>query len=372
MEFQYSLHTEIIFGCGKLKQIGQVCSDRAYQNGILVCDPMFVSNGLSQKVIEYAQGRLCGVFSDITPNPTISSVNACARIIEQHHAGFLVALGGGSSMDCAKAASVVAFSGHDAQYYHSGGGTIDHAGVPLIAVPTTAGTGSEVTNVAVLSDTDRGIKAPMASARMFAKIALVDPELTLSVPPQVVASTGLDVISHALEAYWSKNHLPICDAAAIYAAKLAFDNLYRAYEHGDDIQAKENMSLASLIAGLAFGPPKTAASHACSFPLTNLYHIPHGEACAFTLDALVRINCETDAERLETFARMVGFSNASEMADEISSLKHRMRMRCTLQEAGIAEEDVPALAEACEHPNLRNNPVYLTKERLIDMFLSMK
>lgn len=372
MEFQYILRTEIAFGCGKLKKLGQLCQTRRYENGILVCDPRFAADGTAEKVIAYSDGRLCGVFSDITPNPTVDSVDACARLIEEKNAAFLVAMGGGSSMDCAKAASVVAFSGHDAHYYHSGAGKVEHDGVPIIAVPTTAGTGSEVTNVAVLSDPKRGIKAPVASDHMFAKLALIDPELTLTVPPQVVASTGLDVLSHALEGYWSKNHQPICDAAAIYAAKLAFENLYRAYQDGSDLTAKENMSLASLIAGIAFGPPKTAASHACSFPLTNLYHIPHGEACAFTLDALVRINCESDGERLETFAKMVGFENASAMADEIHSLKVRMGMRCTLEQAGIDEKDVPELVEKCGHPNLKNNPTEMTTERLTEMFMGMR
>ncbi len=372
MQFRFALHTEIEFGCGKLKKLGDICQAHGWTNGILVCDPMFIDSGLADQVLGYADGNLCGVFSDITPNPTVESVDACARLIEEKNARFIAAMGGGSSMDCAKAASVVAFSGHDARFYHSGLGAIDHAGIPIIAIPTTAGTGSEVTNVAVLSDGERGVKAPMASDHMFAKVALVDPELTRTVPPQVVASTGLDVLSHALEGYWSVNHQPVCDAVAIYAAKLAFENLYRAYQDGNDMEAKEDMSLASLMAGIAFGQPKTAASHACSFPLTNLYHLPHGEACAFTLDALLRLNCETDGERLETFAKMVGFPNVDAMADAIHSLKVNMGMRYTLAQAGIADEDVPMLARLCRHPNLDNNPTKMSQERLVEMFLAMR
>lgn len=372
MNFRYALKTEIAFGNHCVKELGRYCNEYGWSNGILVADPFFRDSGLAEAVVQYADGAISAIFSDLESNPTVMNVDACAKIVEEHNAQFIVALGGGSSLDCAKAASVTAYSGASVRSFHSEGVKISAPGLPIIAIPTTAGTGSEVTNVAVLSDPQKGMKGPMASDYMYAKLAIVDPILTMSVPPRVVASTGLDALSHALEGFWSKNHQPICDACAIYASKLVFENLYEAFRHGDNIRAKENMSLAALIAGLAFGPPKTAASHACSFPLTNIYHIPHGEACAFTLDSLLRINCEAERDRLQQLSGMIGFLSPESMADEIYRLKKVTGMRCTLKEVGIAVDDLPQFVEKCKHPNLLNNPVEMTNERLMAMFYAMQ
>ena len=191
-------------------------------------------------------------------------------------------------------------------------------------------------------------------------------------PKKVTASTGLDVISHAIEGFWSKGHQPVCDALALHAAKLAFDNILGAYEHGDDLTARENMCEASVIAGLAFTLPKTAASHACSFPLTSVYGLPHGEACAFTLDVLCTINAPAEGGRLNGFARALGFADAAGMGRRITEIKRRTGMRCTLAEAGIKEEDLPDLAKRCHHPNMLNNPVELDDAAIIDMFMRTK
>ena len=368
MEFVYSLPVKIVFGRNKLDGIGDICREAGYEAGILVCDPVFARNGLADRLVAKSGGLVKDVFSELSPNPDISEVQACGERIRKSGAKFIVALGGGSAMDCAKAASVTALAGKPVRHFHSEKGAIPGPGLPVIAVPTTAGTGSEVTSVAVLTDKEKTLKLPMASNHMYVKMAIIDPVITLSVPPAVTASTGLDVLSHALEGYWSKNHQPICDATAVYAAKLVFDNLQTAYLEGDNIDAREKMCVASLLAGLAFGPPKTAASHACSFPLTNVYKMPHGEACAFTLDKLVAINCETDGDRIEELARMVGFVDAAQMAARIFELKKFTGMKCTLAEAGIREADLGALAEACKCPNLYNNPTEMTPERLVGMF----
>lgn len=368
MDFTYSLPVKIMFGRNRLDTLADICREAGFRNGLLVSDPVFERNGLADRVLAASSGCLTGVFSGLSPNPDVEEVERCVETLRRNGNEFIVALGGGSSIDCAKAAAVTAGSGRPVRHFHSEKGVVTGPALPIIAVPTTAGTGSEVTNVAVLTDAQKGIKGPMASDLMYVRIALIDPVLTLSVPSQVTASTGLDVLSHALEGFWSRNHQPICDATAVYAAKLVFDNLDAAYRDGGDLDARENMCVASLLAGLAFAHPKTAASHACSFPLTNVYRLPHGEACAFTLDSLVRINCETDGERLDMFARMVGFSDAGAMADRILDMKRTMKMKCTLADAGIGEEELERLAESCRHPNLLNNPVEMTVERTIAMF----
>ncbi|MDR1536200.1 MAG: iron-containing alcohol dehydrogenase [Planctomycetota bacterium] len=368
MNFTYSLPVRIVFGRDKANDLGDVCAGLGLDNGLLVSDPVFAANGLAERIAAGSKGRLTDVFSSLSPNPDVAEVEECVKIVRANGHRFLVALGGGSSMDCAKAASVMAGAGLPVRRYHSEKEPIPGPGLPLIVVPTTAGTGSEVTNVAVLTDAAKGIKLPMASDHMYARLALIDPLLTLSVPPIVTASTGLDVLSHALEGFWSIHHQPICDAAAIYSAKLVFDHLPAAHRDGGDLEAREWMCVASVVAGLAFAHPKTAGSHGCSFILTNKYRLPHGEACAFTLDSLVEINCEADGERIATLARMVGFASPKEMAGRIRTMKREMGMRRTLAEAGIGLDELESLVEGCRNPNLLNNPVELTRERLLAMF----
>jgi len=372
MNFSYSQKVDIVFGRDQLEQLGQICKEKNLKNGLLVCDALFVQNGMAERVMAHSKGALANIFSGLSPNPDVEEVDSCVQKVQNMRAEFILALGGGSAMDCAKAAAVIAKTDNPTRYFHSECGAVQTPGLPVIAVPTTAGTGSEVTNVAVLSDRAKGIKGPMASDLMYVRLALIDPVLTLSVPPAVTASTGLDVLSHALEGYWSKNHQPICDALAIYAAKLVFDNLYATYEDGANLDAREQMCIASLIAGLSFNHPKTAASHACSFPLTNLYHMPHGEACAFTLDKLIAINCETNAERINTLARMVGFTDADQMAARTLELKQKMGMKCSLAQAGIRTEDLEELSKQCQHPNMRNNPTEMSMERTIALFRSLE
>lgn len=372
MKWNYVQPVEIIFETGVVKRLAEILTGRGLNHGVLVCDPFFAQSGLAEEIRGLAGGRIAAVYSAVTPNPRVEEADACARLMRDVGADFAVALGGGSPMDCAKAACAVALSGEPIAEYHTGGKKLGGRALPLIAIPTTAGTGSEVTCVAVLSDPEKGIKAPIADPSLYAKLALIDPELTLSVPPRVTAATGLDVLSHALEAFWSRGHQPVCDALALHAAALVFENLETVFRDGPDIRARENMCEASVIAGLAFTLPKTAASHACSFPLTTLYGLPHGEACAFTLDLLCSVNAEAENGRLHGFARKLGFADAHQMGAQITRLKKLTGMRITLADAGIDEADLPALAGKCHHPNLFNNPVRLSDEMLIDMFLRTK
>lgn len=371
MEWIYEQPVEIIFKTGGASNIESLLGDKGWNRGVLVCDPFFAQNGLAKKICESSGGRILEVFSDITPNPRVEDVNRCADIMRKCSADFAIALGGGSSMDCAKAACGIALTDDTIEAYHTGGKKLTQEVLPLVAIPTTAGTGSEVTCVSVLSDMTKGIKAPIANSKLYPKVAIIDPELTYSVPPKVTASTGLDVISHALEGFWSKNHQPICDALALHAARLGFKYLEAAYNNGNDVVAREKMCEASVIAGLAFTLPKTAASHACSFPLTNTYHIPHGEACAFTLDLLCEINAEAEGGRVNDFAKDIGFENAAAMGKRIREMKKAMGMKITLADAGIDIKDIDSLAEKCKHPNILNNPVPMGTEEIKKMFLRL-
>jgi len=372
MEWTYSQPVKLIFGTGTVKSLAKIVMELGLKNGLLVSDPIFIKNGLAAKVVDYSQGILVAVFSDITPNTTVSNVDDCAKIIRENNIEFVAALGGGSSLDCAKAACSVGKTPYSVVEFHSGKRQLGKECIPLIAIPTTSGTGSEVTPVAVLSDPERGVKAPLVSDNFYPICAIIDPALTLTVPSAITASTGMDVLSHALEGFWSKNHQPICDAMALHAARLVFEYLLPAYLDGENLVAKEKMSEASVIAGLAFGLPKTAGSHACSFPLTSIYHIAHGESCAFTLDAFTKINAEAEGGRLHNFAKMLGFKDAIGMADRIHEMKKAMGMKTTLMDACIPEEKLNELASLSQHPNMLNNPVPMDFASILGMYEGLK
>lgn len=285
MKWEYIQPVTIRFGEGIVKEVKDVAASMGCKRGILVSDPFFLTNGLADKIVKDSDGTLVCVYGEVSPNPEVKEVDACAKLIRENDIEFVVALGGGSALDCAKASATMCFrEGESVRTYHGTGVPMPQKHLPLIAVPTTAGTGSEVTCVAVLSDHELGKKGPIVSNGFYPSIAMIDPELTYTLPPRITASTGIDVLCHALEGFWSKGHQPVCDALALHACEIVFKYLRRAYKDPQDKEARAKMAEASVIAGLAFTLPKTTSSHACSFPLTNLYHIPHGEACGLTLD----------------------------------------------------------------------------------------
>lgn len=373
MNWNYLQPVEILFGNGRIDEIGEVAAKCGCKKGLLVSDRFFATNGLADAIIEKSDGILGGVFSDVSPNPDVTEVDACAVMLRDGGYDFVAALGGGSAMDCAKAASMICKTDESIREYHGTGKAVPAEHLPLIAIPTTAGTGSEVTCVSVLTDHANGKKSPIVSNSFYPVYALIDPELTYSMPPKVTAGTGIDVLSHALEGYWSRGHQPICDACALHAVKLVLQYLYVAYCEPNNAEAREKMCEASVIAGLAFTLPKTTASHACSFPLTNLHHIPHGEACGLTLDYFLRINAanETDS-RIQTLCEALGYANADELADIIHALKEKMGLRNDLKDLNLTDAQVDDLVRISRHPNLYNNPIDITDEMLYDMYQSMR
>lgn len=369
--WNYSHPTKIIFDTGAMSRVEKILEKNDLKNGVLVSDPFFAQNGLADKIVKNSNGRLIAVYSDVDPNPTVINVDNCAKVLKEHKAEFVLALGGGSSMDCAKAAASVCTTEDSITKYHGTGVALPSTHLPLICVPTTAGTGSEVTAVSVLTDHALGKKAPIASNNFYATYAVIDAELTASVPPRITASTGLDVLSHAIEAYWSVNHQPICDALAVHATELAFKWLPVAVKDGSNMKAREKMCEASVIAGLAFNHPKTTSSHACSYPLTSVYRIPHGEACALTLDYFARVNKDAQDGRIQEFARKVGFADVDAMADRLAEMKAEFGVRTDLKEFNIDKEGLDALVAASHHPNMLNNPVEITDDILYDMYSKM-
>ena len=338
MAWSFFNPVKIRFGPGTAAETADYLREMGVKRAALVVSPSARRCGQVDTVTAPAPGLfiLDEIFARMQPNPTVQNMMDCAAFVARVRADAVVAIGGGSALDCAKAAA---------------------GGLPVIALPTTSGTGSEATCISVLTD-DAGQKMPRTDPSYYPKVAVVDPELTLTVPPGVTAATGMDALSHAVEALLSIHHSPASDALALRAVPLILQNIERAYACSDDKTARCAMSEGSLLAALAFSQAKTAAAHACSFPLTMRYGLPHGAACAFTLPALCRLNAEAEDGRLHDIARVLGFDDALSFADELDRLNASLRLPRTLGAAGIPLADLPELAQECLlPPNMRNNPV---------------
>lgn len=371
--FYYEQPVPIDFGVGKIKELPSILEKFKAQNILLISAPSMVRNGMAQKIMDAAKGKIKAIFSDIQPNPTVQNTDQCVKVLREHNCDFAVALGGGSILDCAKVACFVASTTNMTEVYFTKQQPISQKGIPFIAIPTTSGTASEITNVSVLTDTVHDIKAPLASDFLYPIYALIDPTLTVSCPQKVTASSGLDVIAHSLEAFYGKKHQPYTDMAAEYAAKLAFENLLIAYHEPDNLEARTKMSLASVTAGMAFNLTQTAAAHACSYPLTQNFGVPHGEACALTLPIFWILNSTgPEGKRLEEFSRRLGFEDAKDLANRIDEMKKEMRMRMTIEEAGVTtSEDLELLVANSFAPNMKNNPVEITPDLLEKLYKSI-
>ena len=371
MAWDYRQPVQICFSEGRIGELGELIARRKLGRGVIVSTKHFVANGVTQTITENCGSAIQGCFSDFSANPDVSDVDACATLLRREDADFVIALGGGSAIDTAKAASAIARRHESIREYHGTGRQITWPGIPIIAIPTTAGTGSEVTNVSVLSDRTIHRKAPIVADAFYPTLAIIDPELTYTVPAHVTACTGMDVLSQAIEGFWSKDHQPICDACAVHATRLALNYLPIAVRDPGNVLARRKMCEASVMAGLAFGLPKTTAPHACSFPLTEHYGIAHGEACGLTLDYFIEINADAQDGRIQEFSRLVGLKNASDLAATIRALKRQIGLRTNLADLQLDEQSIASLVQASHHPNLANNPVPITDDILETMYRTL-
>lgn len=368
MSWQYTQPVDVIFGNGKFSDIYQLLPG---SKGILITSKSFMRNGIAEKLQTYAKGKIMHIFCDVTPNPDIKECKTCIAQIKEQKFDFIVALGGGSVIDFAKIISVMSATGKDVEDWYANKADIPTCSIPLIAIPTTAGTGSELTCVAVISDHQTNMKRPLVAKSFYPVTALIDPELTYTVPQHLTACAGFDVLCHAIEAYWSKHHQPICDALAIYALKLVLKYLKRAWINGKDSIAREKMAEASVIAGMAFTLPKTTAPHACSYPLTNHLGIAHGEACALTIDYFIKINYEHGCDRVLELSKELGFHDVEEFARRIKQLKQDLQLLDDLKKFTVTDKLLKELIKGSQNPNMLNNPVGMSREHLGCMYKSM-
>ena len=358
--FLYGQPVKIRFGTGCFSELGSVLREAGASKAVLVCAKYFEPDALA---FQKEHPEIAGIYAEVEPNPQLSGAARVAEMAREMKADAVVGVGGGSVIDTAKFAAAIAPGAESPESYYRGLVPFPEDPLKIIAVPTTAGTGSEVTQVSVIScgNEKQTINRPV----FMPKAAVVDPLLTLSVPPYTTMITGLDAMAHALEGYWSKNHQPITDLFAIEAVRTVLANLEAAYCDGSDVEARTAMSYAALLGGLSFALPKTAGCHACSYPLSEICHLPHGEACAFTLDSFVRIN---DDARLEYLCRAVGLRDAEELAEKIRSFKKTAGLKTTLRDLGEGADPAILAKQAAVHPLMQNNPVPMDEAALKEMF----
>ncbi len=295
----------IVHGWGTVATLPDEVRRLGGQRIMLVSDPGLVRAGLVDRIGGLLSDFDTAVFADVEPDPSLETVGACADQVRRHGADLVIGLGGGSALDVAKcAAAFVSNPGNVRDYL--GIDKLTHPAVPKIMIPTTSGTGSEVTNVAVLSLKAEKTKKGIVSRHLVADCAILDAELTQGLPGSVTASTGMDAMTHAIEAYLSRYAQPLTDHFALQAIRLISANLRTAVHHGADRTAREHMMMASLFGGLAFGSAATGMVHGLAMPLGGQFNIPHGIANAVLLPHVMRWNMVAALPRFRDIALAMG------------------------------------------------------------------
>ena len=323
-------------GWGALSQLVEAVQQFNVQRILLVTDPFLVEIGIVARVKDPLEevGIAVDVYKDVVPEPPLEIGEKLVAYAREVQSEFVIGLGGGSALDLAKLAGIITVHEGEVKDYLNLSGTkkITQKGLPTILIPTTSGTGSEVTNIAVLSlETTKDV---VTHDYLLPDLAIVDPELTVSVPPKVTAATGVDALTHAIEAYISKNASLVSDALALQAIRLISQSIRTAVKDGQNVQARTDMSYGSYLAGLAFFNAGVAGVHALAYPLGGQFHIAHGDSNAVLLPYVmgyIRSSCE---KRMKDIYDAMGFSSAH-LSQEEASYKCVDELKRLVADVGI-------------------------------------
>lgn len=358
---------EFVFGQGALDLAGHQAAGLGVRRALLVADPDLLAFGWPQQVERSLSdaGIESRLFTGLSSNPRDHEVMAGVEAFAGCGCDALVAVGGGSAMDCAKGIGIVWANGRHILEFE-GVDNVDRPGPPLLCVPTTAGTGAEVSQFAIVTDTARKVKIAIASKTLIPDAALIDPVATVTMPATLTAHTGLDALTHAMEAYVSNAHGPMTDLLALEAARLIRANLPRAMEAPADIEARGGMLLASLYAGMAFSNAILGAVHAMAHSLGGLLDLPHGLCNAILMDHVAAYNYEAAPERYQTIGRVLGacFDDSAAPSEKkeavlgaIRDFKKAAGVTMGLADIGVMPETLRELAEkALDDPCMLTNP----------------
>jgi phosphonate metabolism-associated iron-containing alcohol dehydrogenase len=364
--WSYHIPTKVIFGKGCLEKIADVVESFEPNRIMLVTGRKSMKKlGITDRIIDYLKNYQVVIYNKVKQNPDVSTVENGIRFLKDEKCDLVIGLGGGSAIDTAKAVSVLSKNQGPVDEYLSGHRKIVNKGVPLIAIPTTAGTGTEVTQYASIIDERNKRKLSLSHEYIHPSIAILDPILTVTMPKFVTATTGLDALSQCIEAYWSKNHTPISDIFALNGIDLIFKNLVNTFNFQENIEFREKMTIASLFSGIAISIAKTTIVHSVSYPLTVHFAIPHGLACALTLPSFIRYNSKTVKDRIYNIARTTSAETIEECIRKVEGLISSLEVPRRLGDVGVQTRDIELIVREGFRPDrAENNPRKVTKEDL--------
>lgn len=371
----------ILFGVGAVEKIGAEAQLLKGKKVLVITDSGVIQAGLLEGVEKSLQAANIpfALFDGVEPDPRIEVVEKSVEKAKKEGIDLIIGLGGGSSLDIAKVTSILLTNSGKIDVFF-GIDLVPNPGIPVILVPTTAGTGSEVTPIAILSDTKEKLKKGIVSPTLFPEVAIVDPKLTIGLPPSVTAFTGMDALTHAIEAYASINATDLTDLFALRAMDLCSKNLRMAYAHGENLAARSNMMEGSLLAGIAFANAGVGAVHAFAYPLGGEFHLAHGLTNTLMLPYIMRYNilgcphkfaqmAKAFGEKVEGFSELDGAETAVKFVERLSD---DIRVPRRLRDVGIPENAIPRLAEAAMKVTrlLTNNPRKIALEDAVAIYNS--
>jgi alcohol dehydrogenase len=378
--FEFHSPTRVVYGPGLVADLSAELSDLGAQRYLLVSDRGLEKLGLPADVaaaLEAAGVEIAGTFLDVPENSELSAVRGCADAAAACGAEGLVALGGGSVMDTAKCADILLSEGGDLVEDYSGAGTLTRPLRPLVCIPTTTGTGSEVTRAAVILDDQNHTKLSFSDRFLLPDLAVLDPELTLTLPPALTAATAMDALTHAVESFLSPEWSPWSESLAVSAANLIFDNVEQAVVDGSDLEARGALLTASCMAGMAFSHAMVGCVHGMAHAVGGLFHVPHGCANAILLPHGLEYNAEVSRERMASLGRRLGLTTDPDDAAAVVALVAGVRgltgrlhdrgvLAVRLSEVGVPEDRLEEAAEATVKDGTSfYNPREVTAEEIL-------
>lgn len=367
-----------ILGRGSLAEAKEPITKLGCKKALLTTDKFLTDNGTAKKVSDMLKeiGIESVIYNDIKPNPTFENVNKGLSLLKEKNCDFVVSVGGGSPQDCGKAIAVLATNGGKITDYE-GVNKSQEKSLPIVAISTTAGTSAEVTINYVITDETRHVKMIMVDNNSLAAVTVNDPELMISKPAALTAATGMDALTHAIEAVVAKGAYDITNATALYAIKEIFDFLPRAVKNGADLEAREQMCYSCFLNGIAFSNAGLGNVHAMAHQLGGLYDLPHGVCNAILLPIVEEENAKSCPEKFRNIAQTIGLNTTAKTDQEcvdyvitkIKTLSEEVGIPKTLREVGVNNPDFELLAEnAMKDACAGANPVFFTKEKLVELF----
>lgn len=378
---EFIMPAQMIIGSGAVDQVGAQCAKRGWKKALIVTDQIMQKLGIVSQVEQNLahHGINSVVYAGVNTEPVVEYVQEGLTTFREGGCDFVLAVGGGSPIDTAKAVAVLVTSPGSIEQY-KGIGKIGAPGVPLVAIPTTAGTGSEATVYTVITDQKTDVKMLIGSPYLMPTIAIVDPMLTISSPPSVTAATGVDALVHAIEAYVSVKRQPMTDVLCLSAIELIAGNIRQAWANGNNIEAREKMMLGATQAGIAFSNSSVALVHGMSRPIGAYFHIAHGVSNAALLAVVTEFSLVGDPQRYADIARAMGEPTEGlslmEAADRaVVAIRRLVRdiKIPSLRQLGVERERLmelaPAMADAAiDSGSPANNPRKPTKQEIIELY----